>query len=150
MLVYDEKGHCRLSVSTAYEIAAARVQQEVVGHPPGHYINSRNELVPIANPEEKPQPKRRKLMPVSIEALSEVEGNVDEAETHEPEYDPTIEQARANEFSASLGSSGYEAEIEESNPESRRECDTETQPDDLSDDRDSDSCEVLPDEDSDD
>lgn len=78
----------------------------------GHYIDSAGVRKPIpgaitgyvdgkaviANPlPEKPEPTRRKMSPVSIDALCEVDGDVDEAETHTPD-DPrelSVEELQA-------------------------------------------------------
>ena len=113
-----------LTVMQAYEIEERRLYRQVIGHPPGFFVNARNELKPITAPKPrttdfKDAATGRKLLPVGIESLAEADGDVDEAETHEQEF----ERARAAEFSASLKSSGDEAEIE--NPESREDANEE-------------------------
>jgi hypothetical protein len=86
-----------LSISQIFEI-----MHSVFARAPkpthGHYVNNRNELVPIpgaitgydsegkpviARPLTGPEPRRKPLRAVSIDSLVEVDGNVDEAETHE-------------------------------------------------------------------
>jgi hypothetical protein len=80
--------------------------------PAGTYIDSRNEVRPIrgaitsyengcrgkpviAHPIETPEPKRqRKLRPVTIDALCEADGIVNEAETHDEVPEVRVTQDR--------------------------------------------------------
>lgn len=77
-----------LTVDQAYRIAQAMVQQETVGHPAGHRVNNRNELVPIT----APGPRRPgKIKPIDIDALCAADGRISDAETHD-EPEPEIEE----------------------------------------------------------
>jgi hypothetical protein len=89
----------KLSVSQAFDITSEVMDRQFQPeHRSGHHVNERNELVPIrgaitgyvdgkpviARPlESEPEPRRRKLHAVSIESLCEVDGRVDEIDTHD-------------------------------------------------------------------
>jgi hypothetical protein len=77
-----------INISQAYEIASEVFTREAEQSTCGTYINNRNQRVPIRGTvlhpfPEKQEPKHRVLMPVSIDALCEVDGDVDLAMTHD-------------------------------------------------------------------
>jgi len=98
--------HVRVAISSgglatmqAYEICDEVLSRRfMTEYKPGHHVNAKNELVPILGAitgyvdgkpvigrplKSEPEPRRPKLKPVSIDALLEADGSIEDAETHE-------------------------------------------------------------------
>jgi hypothetical protein len=69
-----------MTLTFAYELAKREVDAELPwGREPGTQVNARNEVVPIRAPRKEKMPTRR-IVPISIDALVESDGDVTEAE----------------------------------------------------------------------
>jgi hypothetical protein len=79
----EADGEDAMTLSFAYELARLEVDAELPwGREPGTYVNDWNEVRPIRAPRQETKPKKR-LVPISVEALVEVDGDVNEAEATE-------------------------------------------------------------------
>lgn len=89
-----------MTATQAYEICDEVLSRRFTSrHVVGHHVNSKNELVPIPGAitgyddngkpvigrplKSEPEPRRPKLKPVSIDALLEADGSIEDAETHD-------------------------------------------------------------------